>query len=181
MVIDLGGIEYRVYGVVCPDGPSIRLVNPNRPPNFEDAITDYADELIELPVPNVNPPIDGSGYVNLGMWLAVDEASYEPITASAGPFWMTVTPTPGSTTFDFGNGDSETCDVFGVPIVDLDTVEEGPCGYTYRAAGTYPVSATTTWLLPFTSSGGAGALAQMDRTTSFDYTVREIQTVGVGG
>ena len=181
MVVDIRGIEYRVYGVVCPDGSSIRFVNPNRPPNFEAAIADHAEDLIELPVPNVNPPVDGSGYVNLGMWLAVEEASYAPITASAGPFWMTVTPTPASTTFEFGNGDSETCEVFGVPIADLDTVAEGPCGYTYGEAGTYPITATTTWLLPYTSSGGAGALAPMDRTTTFDYTVREIQTVGVGG
>lgn len=179
-VTDIDGVEYRVYAVVCPDGSDLRLVNPNRPPNFEAAIRDFADELIELPVPNVNPPVDGSGYVNLGMWLAVEESSYAPITASAGPFWMTVTPTPGTTAFEFGNGDSETCDVFGVPIADLDTVEEGPCGYTYGEAGTYTLAATTTWLLPYTSSGGGGALEPMDRTTAVDYTVREIQAVGVG-
>jgi len=180
-VVDIDGIEYRVYGVFCPDGNDIRLVNPNRPPNFEAAITDHAEELIELPVPNVNPPVDGSGYVNLGMWLAVEEAAYAPVTASAGPFWMTVTPTPGTTRFEFGNGDSETCDVFGVPISDLDTIEEGPCGYTYGEAGSYTITATTTWLLPYASSGGSGSLTPMDRTTTFDYTVREIQTVGVGG
>lgn len=180
-VVDIDGVLHRVYAVVCPDGSDIRLVDPNRPPDFEAAIRDFADDLIELPVPNVNPPVDGSGFVNLGMWLAVEEASYAPITASAGPFWMTVTPTPGTTTFDFGNTDSRTCDVFGVPIDDLDTVEEGPCGYTYGESGTYTLSATTTWLLPYTSSGGGGALAPMDRTTAVDYTVREIQTVGVGG
>ena len=64
---------------------------------------------------------------------------------------------------------------------DLDTIEEGPCGYTYGASGDYTLSATTTWLLPYTSSAGAGSLAPMDRTSTFDYTVREIQTVGVGG
>ena len=69
--------------------------------------------------------------------------------------------------------------VDGVPITDLDTIEEGPCGYTYGESGAYTLSATTTWLLPYTSSGGAGSLAPMDRTSTFDYTVREIQTVGV--
>lgn len=81
----------------------------------------------------------------------------------------------------FGNGDSETCDGFGTPIVDLDTVEEGPCGYTYLQAGTFQITAQTTWLLPFQSSSGSGALQPMERTTTFEYNVREIQTVGVGG
>lgn len=180
-VYEINGIEHRAYGVVCPDGSTIRFVDPNRPPNLEAAITDYADDLIELPVPNVNPPAGAGSFVNLGMWLAVEEASYPPITASAGPFWMTVTPTPGTTMFEFGNDDDETCDVFGVPIVNLDTVEEGPCGYTYREAGDFTVTVTTNWLLPYESSGGAGALPPMDRVSTFDYTVREIQAVGVGG
>lgn len=115
------------------------------------------------------------------MWLAVEPASYEPITASAGPVWMTVTPTSGTTTFEFGNGDRETCDAFGTPIIDLDTLEEGPCGYTFREPGLFSITAVTTWLLPFNSSSGSGALEPMARTTTFDYRVREIQTVGVGG
>lgn len=176
------GVEYRVYLVQCPDMADLRLVDPNRRPgSFDALIRDYAQDIIELPVPDVNPPVEGSGYVNLGMWLAVEPASYEPITASAGPVWMTVTPTPGTTTFDFGNGDRVTCEVFGTPIVDLDTVDEGPCGYTYREAGTFDVTAITSWLLPFDSSSGSGALEPMERITTFDYTVREIQTVGVGG
>ena len=180
-VVDRDGVEYRVYAVTCPGLTDLRLVDPNRPPNFVPGIRDFAEDLIQLPVPDVNPPVDGSGYVNLGMWLAVEDAAYQPITASAGPTaWMTVTPTPESTTFDFGNGDVETCDGFGVPIDDLDTVAEGPCGYTYREPGTYLVSATTTWALPYVSSFGSGALDPMVRTTTFDYTVREVQAVGVG-
>ncbi len=177
----VGGIEHHVYSFKCPGDSGLRLINPNRDPeSFAAAIRDYADGIIELPVPDVNPPIDGGGYVNLGMWLAVQPAKYEPITASAGPVWMTVTPTPGMTTFTFGTGDEpEVCDAFGVPIVDLDVIEEGPCGYTYRQPGTYTVTAVTTWLLPYTSSSGSGALDPMERTTTFEYRVREIQTVGV--
>ena len=44
-----------------------------------------ARSRIELPVPNVSPQLDLGGYVNLGMWLAVETATFAPLTAEAGP------------------------------------------------------------------------------------------------
>ncbi|WP_231106574.1 hypothetical protein, partial [Streptobacillus moniliformis] len=46
--------------------------------------------------------------------------------------WATVTARYESTTWEFGNGDSLTCPGLGTPIVDLETADAGPCGYTYR-------------------------------------------------
>ncbi len=51
-----------------------------------------------------------------------------------------------------------------------------------RSVGAVPLpGGDSLWLLPFQSSSGSGALQPMERTTTFEYNVREIQTVGVGG
>jgi hypothetical protein len=95
-----------------------------------------------------------------------------------------------STRWDFGNGDVVECDGLGTPIVDLDIIEQGPCGYTYRApsapefTGTddlaYHASVTGRWTVTYeTSAGGSGTLSPIDRTTAFMYRVREIQTLRV--
>ncbi len=182
MVLPVNGVDMRVYLVRCPSGDDIRLVNPNvTVPDLIPGVYDYADDTIELPVTLVNPPVNTKGIVNLGMWLAVEEAAYEPITAEAGPAWITVTPTIGQTRFAFGNGDDEVCEGFGVPIVDLETLEEGPCGYTYAAPGDFTLTITSTWELPYTSSSGSGSLSPLRRTSTYTYDVIEIQTVGASG
>ncbi len=54
---------------------------------------DVATGQILVPVPDVSPELGFTGYVNLGMWLAVEPATITPITAEAGPdAWITVTP-----------------------------------------------------------------------------------------
>jgi hypothetical protein len=116
------------------------------------------------------------------MWLAVEPIMFEPLTAEAGPVWATLTAAHDSTTFDFGNGDTRTCEGFGTPIVDENTLDEGPCGYTYRQSSPddapYSVGVTTTWNISYTSSGGSGVLDRFNRTATFDHDVDEIQTVG---
>lgn len=79
-----------------------------------------------------------------------------------------------------GNGDVVTCDGTGVAIVDTDTLDKGPCGYTYRASSpgddAYTMTVTATWNVSYRSSAGSGGV---DRSISVDYDVDEIQTVGV--
>ncbi len=182
----INGVEHRLYVVSCPDQTTFRYVPAGvQAADLIGAVRDRADELIEVPVPDVNPSAAVGGIVNLGLWLAVTPVTIDPITAEAGPAWITVTPQHVSTSFDFGNGDAVTCVGAGTPIVDLSTVEQGPCGYTYlrRSADDdpYQLSITSTWQLAYTSSGGAGVLAPLLRTLTIDYDVDEIQTVGTSG
>lgn len=183
-VTSIGGEPHHVYDVRCADfAGNLRLVPADIDatdllPGLEAA----AHGRIELPVPDVSPAFDLGGYVNLGMWLAVESATFEPLTAEAGPVWATLTAEHDSISFDFGNGDTRTCDGTGTPITDLDTVDEGPCGYTYRRSSPddapYTVGVTTTWNLSYTSSGTSGDLAPFNRTATFAYDIDEIQTVG---
>lgn len=148
----------------------------------------------QLPSPSMDmsPAPEIGGYVNFGMWLAVADPGPVSITAQVGPVWATVTATYVSTTWDMGNGDVVECDGVGTPIVDPDTMEQGPCGYTYRWASTpeatgadglaYHVTVTGHWEITYqTSTGTSGSLAPLTRTTTFTYQVREIQTVRVAG
>jgi hypothetical protein len=159
-----------------------------------DALISSARQSVTAQVPtpsmNVNPDPSVGGTVNLGLWLAVDDPGQVSITASVGPVWATVTARYVSTLWDFGNGDSVECEGLGTPIVDTDTVEQGPCGYTYRETsapqftGTddlaYHASVTGRWIVTYaTSAGESGTLSPINRTTPFTYQVRQIQTLRV--
>lgn len=145
---------------------------------------------VPSPAMNMNPDPSVGGIVNIGLWLAVEDPGQVSITASVGPVWATVTARYEHTTWDMGNGDSVECAGLGTPIVDWDTPEQGPCGYTYRwpsapkFTGTddlaYHASVTGHWDVTYaTSSGRSGTLSPIARTTDFAYQVREIQTLRV--
>jgi hypothetical protein len=138
-----------------------------------------------VPVPSLDlsPAPEAGGIVNLGLWLALTGQDPVTVRAEAGSLWAEATVTLASTTWDMGNGDVVTCDGPGVPIVDADTMEQGPCGYTYRRSSPddqpFELSVTATWAVTYRSSGGSGSSGTVDRTASVTYDVDEIQTVGV--
>lgn len=140
---------------------------------------------IPEPTMNINPPPELGGYVNLGMWLAIDPADDISITARAGYVWATVTARLDATDWTFGNGDSVQCPGIGVPIADLDTPEEGPCGYTYGRSSAendpYQLGVTANWAVTYTSNAGSGTLSPITPATVVSYDVDEIQTVGERG
>ncbi len=142
---------------------------------------------IGAPEPQVNPPTEAP--VNLGLWFAVADPG--PIVAEGrlGPLWARGTATLTETTFDPGNGDRiEVCDGPGTPIANVATVEEGPCGYTYRThadvdADGLEITIQTTWTIVWETSDGDASADPPEtrrRTTAIPYDVYEIQTVGTG-
>jgi hypothetical protein len=155
-------------------------------------IADEARRMLEikfvpLPTPTISPPATAGGLVQLGMWLAVQR--HAPVVASAqvGPYWATATATQASITWDMGNGDTVgPCQGTGTPIVNLNTADEGPCGYTYRHVnrsnpdGAYQVTVTQRWTVTgVTFAGPVAGLAPIARATTFPYIVRQIQTIGI--
>lgn len=158
-------------------------------PDLRNDAYQRIEKQLPLPGINVSPDPAEGAFVNFGLWLAVDDPGAVSATAEAGPVWVTITATYDGTTWDMGNGDAFKCDGLGTPIVDLDTDEQGPCGYTYAqpsapkytgAGLAYAASATGTWSIAWVDyTGATGTLAALERTAQFDYQVREIQTVGV--
>ncbi len=180
-----------VYTAHCPNSrPGIQFVDLSATAN--DLIPGAhaaATGQIPTPTPTISPPPEIGGWVNLGMWLATQHDHVQPVTAEAGPTaWITITPTHQGLTFDFGNGDTITCDGFGVPIEavhpDLNTTEQSPtCGYTYRHSSPdnapYQLTTGSTWALPYDSSDGPGQLDNYTSTTTNNYNVDELQTIGI--
>lgn len=183
-------VDHRVFGTDCPgEGFDVRFIAVTTDEGGLLAnVEDIAHGRIPEATPDISPSAEAGGVVNLGMWLAVEPPpEIGNITAEAGPVWVTVSPRHTNTTFGFGNGDSVTCDGVGDPIEDthpdLDVVDESPiCGYTYDRSSAddepYRLDIGMTWTLPYTSSAGTGTLPPFTRTTTLDYDVDEVQTVG---
>jgi hypothetical protein len=190
-----GGIE-RVTAAGRPETGFIREC-PDRPPVFvwvdtgptaEELLADAAAQVtrrVPVPVFDVNPAPERGGIVNLGMWLAVEDPGPISVTARVGDVYATVTAMVASTRFDLGNGDVVECAGVGTPIVDPSVVEQGPCGYTHErtspAGVPYRLTATITWAVSFQTSSGSGSLDPLTTTSTVDYPVGEIQTIGVAG
>ena len=170
--------------VVTGDGRWVVAAPPNPEILLPGTILE-ATEPIGLPAPDINPATGAA--VNLGLWLAVEPAG--PITARAelGPLWAETTATLASTRFDPGNGDpAVVCNSFGTPIPPTasDTIEEGPCGYTYTEVpdGDVDITVTSTWTVTWrTSAGTTGREPDIGVTTALPYDVYEIQTIGTRG
>lgn len=159
------------------------LTDPDPAIMIPDAY-DRVVETIDSPEPDLSPT--GPGVVNLGMWLATAEPVENPVVAraEAGASWAEVTGTLDRTIFEMGNGDVVTCAGFGVPIPDdaRDTIDEGPCGYTFDGVddiGETTVTVTAIWEVTFVlSDGRTGTRDDIVLTATVPYEVIEIQTVG---
>ena len=99
--------------------------------------------------------------------------------------WMVVvTAQHASTTFRIGDLETVTCDGLGVPIVDTDVIEQGPCGFTFREVpdgGGVTVTITTNWDVTYTTPVGDGSLGTLTTSVDVPYEILEIQTVGLAG
>ena len=163
-----------------------RPISTPDPEILAESVVDEVTRQVPLPDPAMSPT--GPGVVNLGMWLAVEEPAPISVTARAGAVWATTTARLESTTFDMGDGTVVSCDGAGDPIPEskLDSIEPSEdCGHTYtklqRDEVPYTVTITSTWRVDWVGSGGTGGdLGTLDRTSTVEYEVLEIQTVGTG-
>jgi hypothetical protein len=88
-------------------------------------------------------------------------------------------------TWSMGDGATVTCDGPGTPWnPDGGDGQTTDCSHVYQhvsadqASGRYPVSATVTWAVTWSSTtGDGGTLADASRTTTFDLDVTERQAV----
>ncbi len=144
--------------------------------------------LLPAPSPDVNPSAEAGGIVNLGLWLAIEDPGVITARAALGGVWAQVDARVSGLRVDLGNGDVVECDGVGVPIGETgpewESLEQGPCGYTYRVSSPdedpYVMSMTAVFEVSWrTSDGRLGSLDELSRSWSFDYDVDEIQTVGV--
>ncbi len=145
-------------------------------------IVDEATALIGAPIPAINPP--NIGTINLGMWLAVEQAGPITIRAELGPLWAEATARITTTTFDLDDGRPIVCEGVGTPIPDSarEEIDEGPCGHTFTDSddiGRTEFTITSRWTLSWTTSASTfGSASDVNQTTTIPYRIREIQIVG---
>ena len=183
-------VDHRVFAAECPSGFSVRFIAVTTDEgDLLQNVMGIAQDRIPDATPDISPPIDVGGVVNLGLWLAIEPPPAVPnITAEAGPVWATVSPRHVATEFDFGDGTSISCDGIGDPIEnshpDLDVVEPSPvCGHVYRRSSPddqpYRLEIGSVWSLAYTTSAGVGSpIESFTRRTVVPYDVDEIQTIG---
>lgn len=164
-----------------------QTVPPPDPAILLPGATRTATEQIDVPHPVISPT--GDVAINLGMWLAVEQAGpYVARAAFNDSVWAETTATLATTTFDFGDGTPPVvCDGNGTPIPAdrLDSPEPGPCGHVYTDhgdVGPHALTITATWRVTWRlSNGRTGQLADIVTSAQHDYAVYEVQTVGVSG
>lgn len=184
-----GTVELGEIRQGCETGNGIfRFVGTDTPePDPVDVAIASARRAVPVPELEISPGLGVGGIVNLGMWLAVADREPVSVTANGRGTSVTVTATLVTSEWNMGDGTTLDCDGGGVPIepgsAAFDSVEEGPCGHTYTAASSrYAITVTTRWTVAWVATDGrTGTAPDIVRTATFDYAVREVQTVGTGG
>jgi hypothetical protein len=149
------------------------------------AVEATASTSIPGPPISTSPDAGRRLYVQVPTWLWLDPGWWRPYdaTAVAGRVSSTVTVVPLSTSWTMGDGSTVTCAGPGIPWVSGST-QASACSHTYRtssatrSAGTFPLRATVTFEVSWTSNTGAGgSLPNIARSASVDVVVGEIQAI----
>ncbi len=123
------------------------------------------------------PPQGTQGLVNIPVWLWASEPapnSWGPISATAAAGGVSVTATARATAVQWlmGDGASVSCGK-GVPYEPGASATSAPCQHTYRSAGTWPVTAATTWQVEWTASTGRTGSDTLQTESTTNLVIRE--------
>ncbi|MEU6653355.1 ATP/GTP-binding protein [Streptomyces sp. NPDC046900] len=171
--------------VVVPTGqPPAPQVDPQE-------LAQRAVDSMTLLGPDVaSPRATGRYIVGVPMWMWVDQSptTYGPNSASATAGGVTVTATAkvSKIVWKMGDGSVVTCHGPGEKYAAAYGRQESPtCGHTYtatsasRPAGTYTVTATSTWTVDWQVAGGGGASGRLleTRQSQMQVAIGELQVV----
>ncbi|MFF7452459.1 MULTISPECIES: hypothetical protein [unclassified Streptomyces] len=183
----------------CDDGPFWVDTGDAPPPQYENAITpemlaELAYNEIRVPGTEVTLAPANATKVNLPTWSWLDGAAFKPVsvTASVPVLGMEATATaePVSLKIEPGTSDAVTypasgvCEIndgrIGEPYAKGKADETPPCGVKYLRSsgdGSYPLRATVTWNVHWTSPDGGGDLPDGSFGATQDVVVQEIQAI----
>ena len=175
---------YLRSGSDCADG-FVWVSDSLTPASLIPGLLIEITRVLPLPVPNISPAPAVGSYVNLGLWIAIEDPGFQGIRITDGPVWAQAQGTLTGFTFDPGDGSEPfDCELTGVPYVEgSQTLDEGPCGYTYTQTSAdgapFPLTITANYDVTYAlSDGTSGGFGIIPRADDFPYDVDEIQTVG---
>ncbi|GAA2946876.1 hypothetical protein GCM10011428_77570 [Streptomyces violaceus] len=160
-------------------------------------LAEYAYDELPVPDTEIKMAPTGKSTVNLPTWIWLDKAKFKKLSVTASlpgtGLSATTTAEPVSLHIEPGTADAETYPASGECAINEDGSIGEPyakgkagqtpsCGVSYlRSTGeneSYPLSATVTWKINWTSTnGGGGDLPDGTFGTTQDVTVQEIQSV----
>jgi hypothetical protein len=177
-------------------------VDEGKPPNEPLAVSpkvlaEYAYDELPVPGTEIEMAPAGRSTVNLPTWIWLDKATFKKtsVTASLPGTGLSATTTaePVSLHIEPGTADAQTypasgdCTInddgsIGEPYAQGKAAKTPPCGVSYLRAtgsdGAYPLQATVTWKISWTSTNGeGGGLPDGTFGTTQDVKVQEIQSV----
>jgi hypothetical protein len=151
-------------------------------------------QILVLPSPVIqSSPAPGSlQLTRLPTWLWISHTVWTPKskTATVPGESVTATATPVSVVWHSGDGSTVTCHGPGIPYTSAYSPSSASpdCGHTYtrssagQPGGAYHVTATITWDITWTGTGGAGgALPPLFTTAAMAFRVAESQAVNTSG
>ncbi|MFF6961151.1 MULTISPECIES: hypothetical protein [unclassified Streptomyces] len=171
---------------------------PTGPAVTPQMLAESAYDRIRIPdkVVTLSPDAQHTQTVNFNIWAWLASADIPPVSVTARlnslGIWATVTAKPAGLHLDAGTPDAKYFPSSGdCPLNGDGSVgkayqtgygnAEPPCGLTYRRSsgqGTFTLTATITWAITWTGSGGTGGtLAPGVFDLPQDVTVQEIQAV----
>jgi hypothetical protein len=195
VTLGLGGpatdpVEGRPYFIVCTnaDGGVVyqQLIIYQPGTTVVDAATLARQAYRELPLlypqPRTAPPADMSQLVGVRTWFWIEQAQWQPRSASAAVPGLsaTVTATPTAVLWDTGDGTTFTCDGPGTPYDPSrpDSAQHSDCSHVYQHDGQHDVRATIIWRVHWNASNGnGGALPDVERATQFPLQAEQRQAV----
>jgi hypothetical protein len=154
---------------------------------------EQARASMSLPSPSLAFSPAEDSVVHFPVWLWVDGADWEPVsaTASVSAGSVTVTAVPQQLRWDMGDGTVLYCDgpgtVFDPARHDAETPSPD-CGHAYTRTSRnqpdsrFPVTATVSWTVEWTTSaGGGGTLDPLTTSASDSVRVREVHALVTDG
>lgn len=164
-------------------GPYVPIWIPGAPPKIDPAVVarqlaaDVGMKAITIGiVPQARP--GSRGLVGMPVWVwnaaAGDPHTRGPLTdADQG---VSITATVGQFEVDWGDGSSSTCTTM-TPYQRSDGVRSSPdCGHHYDSPGSYTVSVTNYWDIPWQGLGQRGIL-HADFTQTAQIQIGELQVL----
>ena len=160
-------------------------------PTPAEIVAGAVDEMsrrLPAPVPAISPRARGT--VGVGTWFAVEALDEVSVSAQVGAHHGTVTATPSSLWVHTGDGAVIHCDDVTTAMVgswtgrDDASVAAGPCGHVFVEPSPvhrpYRLLFSVVWSISYVTSVGSGTLDALTTATARDYSVVEIQSVGIG-
>src|SRR3954465_10732555 len=150
------GAPFSVPTVIWFAAPPTPLVDP------EELVLKGIQQMgLHAVTIGIAPHAGGKGLVGLPVWLWAADAGPQTVgpqqrPLTVGAMTATMRAHVDRTDWTLGNGDTVTCHGAGTPYQDSFGASPSPtCGYTYtRPNPHYPISATSHWVVDWTSSNG---------------------------